>query len=181
MPTDSVFQIKVSLAHIRPPVWRRLLVPADIPLGRLHPVIQTAMGWEDYHMHIFTTPAGDFGQPDAELGYKDERKIPLYAVAPAIGDKIDYTYDFGDDWVHHIQIEKILPRVPDTTYPRCVTGRRSCPPEDCGGPWGYGEFLAAITDPEHDQHQELTEWGGGSFDPDHFNLDEINQLLAKTT
>ncbi|WP_372412125.1 plasmid pRiA4b ORF-3 family protein [Streptomyces luteireticuli] len=163
MPADSVFQVKVSLAHIRPPVWRRLLVPADVPLGRLHQVIQAAMGWEDCHMHAFETPQGDFGRPDTELGYKDERKVPLHVVASAVGDKIGYTYDFGDDWVHHVQIEKILSRVPGTVYPRCLTGRRACPPEGCGGPWGYGEFLAAITD------------------PDHSDLVEINQLLAKTS
>jgi hypothetical protein len=181
MPNDSVFQIKVSLAHIRPPIWRRLLVPADIPQSRLHHVIQTAMGWYDCHMHVFETPQGEFGQPDRELGHRDESRIRLSAVAPAVGDRISYTYDFGDDWVHHIQIEKILPRIPDTAYPRCVTGRRACPPEDCGGPWGYKEFLAAVTDPNHEQHEELTEWLGGPFDPAHFNPDEINKLLTQQT
>jgi Plasmid pRiA4b ORF-3-like protein len=180
MPTDSVMQIKVSLADIRPPIWRRLQVPPDITLGRLHQVIQTAMGWENYHMHLFDTPAGDFGHSDTELGHRDENTVPLYAVAPAVGDAIGYTYDFGDDWVHHIQIEKVLAKDPDTTYPRCVTGRRACPPEDCGGPWGYPEFLAAISDPQHEQHEDLTEWIGGPFNPDHLDIDAINKLLTAT-
>jgi Plasmid pRiA4b ORF-3-like protein len=178
MPADSVLQIKVTLADIRPPIWRRLQVPADFTLDRLHLVIQTAMGWENYHMHVFSTPVGDYGQRDSELGHRDERKVPLYAVAPAVGDKITYTYDFGDDWVHRIETEKILPKEPDTAYPRCVTGRRACPPEDCGGPWGYANFLEAIADPKHEQHEELLEWNDGPFDPDHLDIEDINQLLT---
>ncbi|NGO73788.1 plasmid pRiA4b ORF-3 family protein [Streptomyces boncukensis] len=178
MPADSILQIKVTLADIRPPIWRRLQVPAGLTLARLHLVIQTAMGWEDYHMHLFATPAGDYGRPDSELGHRNEAKVPLHAVAPAAGDKICYTYDFGDGWEHVIEVEKVLPRESDATYPHCLTGRRACPPEDCGGPWGYGELLAALADPKHEQHDELTEWIGGSFDPDHLDIDDINKQLA---
>lgn len=178
MPADSVLQIKVTLADIRPPIWRRLQVPADLTLDRLHLAIQTAMGWENYHMHLFTTPAGDYGLRDSELGHRDERKAPLDTVAPAAGDTISYTYDFGDGWVHHIEVEKVLPTAPGTTYPRCLTGRRACPPEDCGGPWGYADFLAAITDTQHEQHEELLDWIGGTFDPDHLDIDAINKHLT---
>lgn len=178
MPADSVLQIKVTLADIRPPIWRRLQVPADLTLDRLHLVIQNAMGWENYHMHLFQTPAGDYGRRDSELGHRDERKVPLYAVAPATGDKIDYTYDFGDDWVHRIQVEKVLPKEAARTYPRCVTGRRACPPEDCGGPWGYAGVLEAIADPAHEQHEELLEWIGGAFDSNHLDIEAINKALT---
>lgn len=178
MPADSVLQIKVTLADIRPPIWRRLQVPADLTLDLLHLVIQAAMGWENYHMHVFSTPAGDHGQRDSELGHGDERKVPLYAVAPAAGDKIAYTYDFGDDWVHRIETEKILPKEPGTAYPHCVTGRRACPPEDCGGPRGYANFLEAITGPKHEQHEELLEWIDGPFDPHHLDIEDINKLLT---
>ncbi|WP_419995027.1 plasmid pRiA4b ORF-3 family protein [Streptomyces boninensis] len=178
MPADSILQIKVTLADIRPPIWRRLQVPAYLTLDRLHLVIQIAMGWENYHMHVFETPAGDYGRRDSELGHRDERKVPLSAVAPAAGDRISYTYDFGDDWGHRIEVEKVLPKEPGTAYPRCLTGRRACPPEDCGGPWGYANFLEAITDPGHEEHDELLEWVGGAFDPTQFNIEDINKLLT---
>ncbi|GGV25215.1 hypothetical protein GCM10010277_06070 [Streptomyces longisporoflavus] len=142
MSADSVLQIKVTLDGIRAPVWRRLQVPADFTLDRLHRVIQDAMGWENCHMHLFETPVGDYGRRDSGLGHRDERRVPLSAVAPSAGDRISYAYDFGDDWVHHIEVEKALPRDPGVTYPRCVTGRRACPPEDCGGPWGYSNLAA---------------------------------------
>ncbi|MFI1332737.1 plasmid pRiA4b ORF-3 family protein [Streptomyces sp. NPDC020845] len=177
MPAESVLQIKVTLADIRPPIWR-LQVPADLTLDRLHLVIQRAMGRENYHMHLFETLAGDCGRRDSEPGHRDERKVPLCAVAPAVGDKISYTYDFGDDWVHRIEVEKVLPRDPGTAYPRCLTGRRACPPEDCGGPWGYANFTEAIADPGHEEHNELLEWVGGAFDPSHFDIEEINKRLA---
>ncbi|MFD5121327.1 plasmid pRiA4b ORF-3 family protein [Streptomyces sp. NPDC058385] len=178
MPADSVLQIKVTLVDIRPPIWRRLQVPADLTLDRLHLVIQTAMGWENCHMHLFQTPTGDCGRRDSELGHRDERKVPLHAVAPAVGDRIGYTYDFGDDWVHHIEVEKTLPRAPGTAYPHCLTGRRACPPEDCGGPWGYANFLEAITDLGHEEDDELLEWVGGTFDPSHFDLEDTNKRLT---
>ncbi|WP_190190320.1 plasmid pRiA4b ORF-3 family protein [Streptomyces minutiscleroticus] len=102
MPADSVLQIKVTLAGIHPPIRRRLQVPADLELARPHLAVQTAMGWENYHVHLFTTPAGDYGLCDSEPGHRDERKAPLHAVAHTAGDTIGYTHDFGDDWVHHL-------------------------------------------------------------------------------
>ncbi|MGW2557455.1 plasmid pRiA4b ORF-3 family protein [Streptomyces sp. NPDC001635] len=178
-PSGFVLQLRVSLAHIHPMIWRRLLVPANIPLSRLHQVIQATMGWQNCHLHVFNTPAGDFGPPDDGLGHRNEQKIHLHAVASKPGDRIDYIYDLADEWVHHIKIEKILPHVPGVIYPRCAAGKRACPPEDCGGPWGYAEILAAINNPKHEQHQEVIEWLNGPYDPDHLNLDEINQLLSK--
>ncbi|UQA91996.1 plasmid pRiA4b ORF-3 family protein [Streptomyces halobius] len=97
---------------------------------------------------------------------------------PAIGDKISYTDDVGDDWVHRIEAEKALPREPGTTYPRCLTGRRACPPEDCGGPWGYANFTEAIADPGHEEHDELLEWAGGAFDSSQLDVEDINKALA---
>ncbi|MCX2970493.1 MULTISPECIES: plasmid pRiA4b ORF-3 family protein [Streptomyces] len=178
MPSGAVLQIKVTLADIRPPIWRRLQVPADITLDRLHRVIQTAMSWEGNHLHVFETPMGAFGRPDTELGHRDEREVSLRSVAPAVGDRIGYTYDFGDNWLHHIQTEKALNGVPGTAYPRCVTGRRACPPEDCGGPWGYGELLVAVADPEHEEHRLITEWLDGPFDPEYLDVDRANKLLT---
>jgi hypothetical protein len=80
-----------------------------------------------------------------------------------------YVYDFGDDWVHKVVVEKVLPADPRISYPVCVAGKRACPPEDCGGVWGYREFLAAISDPDHPEHEEMLEWVGGAFDPEEFD------------
>jgi hypothetical protein len=93
------------------------------------------------------------------------------------GDRLVYVYDFGDGWTHDITVEKVLAAQPGIGYPRCVSGRRACPPEDVGGPWGYGEFLTAINDPGHAEHEQFLEWVGGGFDPDEFDLDEVNEAL----
>jgi hypothetical protein len=88
-----------------------------------------------------------------------------------------YTYDFGDNWEHTIQIEKVVDAEPGIRYPRCIDGKRACPPEDCGGAWGYGDFLKAIQDPKHSEHEEMTEWIGGEFDPEEFDLAAVNNGL----
>jgi hypothetical protein len=92
----------------KPPIWRRLEVPADIKLAKLHDVLQKAFGWADSHLHVFQTDSGSFGQPDADLGIRSDRNVKLEQVA-AQGDKITYIYDFGDDWEHVIKVERALP------------------------------------------------------------------------
>lgn len=179
-----IYQVKVGLRGAKPPIWRRLLVPADVSLARLHGVIQAAFGWEDSHLHVFETPYGEFGRADRELGHRAEAPVTLEQVAPQAGDKIRYTYDFGDDWVHEIVVEKVLDRDPALTYPRCTGGRRAAPPDDCGGIWGYEELVEILADPQHPEHEERMEWLGlddaSQFDPAAFDLDEVNRAaLAK--
>jgi Plasmid pRiA4b ORF-3-like protein len=128
-----IFQIKVGLRGAKPPIWRRLEVPADISLAGLHTVVQIAFGWDDSHRHVFQTPFGDYGIPDAQLGHCSEASVSLHQIAPKAGSKICYIYDFGDDWQHDIVVEKILDRDPTATYPRCTGGRRAAPPDDGGG------------------------------------------------
>lgn len=180
---DQVYQFKIVLKGTKPPVWRRIQVPETYTFWDLHVAIQDAMGWEDYHLHEFelvnplTGIKTAIGLPDEELGYDRE-------ILPGWKQKIadwfsfenrlaDYRYDFGDNWEHIVELEKILPRENNVNYPRCVDGKRACPPEDCGGAWGYEDFLEAIKNPKHERHEELLKWIGGEFDPEHFDPEEV--------
>ncbi|HEY5858415.1 MAG TPA: plasmid pRiA4b ORF-3 family protein [Aldersonia sp.] len=177
-----VYQIKVNLVGAKPPIWRRLEVPAGITLAKLHDVIQIAFGWEGYHMHAFETRYGTFGVPDPELGHKSEKPVALEQVADGEKAKIRYTYDFGDGWDHDIVVEKVLDREPKTRYPRCTAGRRATPPEDCGGIGGYEELVEILADPAHPEHEDKLEWlgleSGAEFDPARFDAGEVNEVLA---
>ena len=178
-----IYQVKVGLRGAKPPIWRRLLVSADVSLARLHEVIQTAFGWEDSHMHVFETPYGEFGRADRELGHRAEAPVTLEQVASQAKDKIRYTYDFGDDWVHEIVVEKVLDRDPVLAYPCCTGGRRAAPPDDCGGIWGYEELVEILADPQHPEHKERLDWLGlddaSQLDPAAFDQDVVNRALAK--
>jgi len=177
-----VYQVKVGLRGARPPIWRRLLIPADVSLARLHDIVQAAFGWEGGHLHVFDTAYGEFGQADRELGHRAEAPVTLEQVAPQVKDRIRYIYDFGDDWDHEILVEGIYDRDPHTDYPWCTGGRRMAPPDDCGGIWGYQELIEILGDPEHPEHDERLEWLGlddaGQFDPTAFDADEVNRALA---
>jgi Plasmid pRiA4b ORF-3-like protein len=178
-----IYQIKVGLRGAKPPIWRRLLVPADVSLARLHDIILAAFGWHGGHMHVFETPYGQFGRADRELGHRAEGPVTVEQVAPRVKDKIRYTYDFGDNWDHEIVVEKVLDRDPALTYPRCTHGRRAAPPDDCGGIWGYEELVEVLADPRHPEHEERLEWLGvddaSQFDPSRFDAEAVNQVLAK--
>jgi hypothetical protein len=178
-------QLKLSLRGVsKPPVWRRLLVPAEMRLDRLHDVIQTAMGWTDTHLHVFSTSAGDYGIPDPELGFRNERSARLAQFLKQPGDRIQYAYDFGDGWEHDIVLEARLGPDQGQRSPICLVGKGACPPEDCGGPWGYTDLKEALADPRHDDHQDMLDWlGFGSaedFDPAACDVVEINDVLDVT-
>lgn len=177
----SIHQIKVTLAGLKPPVWRRLLVPSEITLDRLHDVIQIAMGWEDDHLHQFKLGAAVYSD-SRMLGagrVQKERAVRLSLVAPGLRSKLKYEYDFGDGWEHDILVEAIHPPEPDKHYPVCVAGERACPPEDCGGVWGYVAKLEALQDPGDPDHEDVVDWMGEGFDPEEFDLDEVNKRLAR--
>ena len=180
---ERVFRIKITLKGVsKPPVWRRVLVPAGIRLDRFHETIQAVMGWLDYHMHVFSAEASDYGSADPELGHTDDRRIILARVLEEPGDRLIYTYDFGDDWDHEVVLEQELPAEPGAVYPRCVAGKGACPPEDCGGAWGYTDLRALLADPAADGHNEMLKWLGldnaGEFDPAAFDVDAVNESLA---
>ena len=183
--SGQAMQLKLSLRGVvKPPVWRRLLVPADIRLDRLHEVIQTAIGWTDTHLHVFSTPSGDYGIPDPELGYRNERNARLAQFLQQPGDRIHYSYDFGDGWEHDIVLEKRLDPDSGVQTPACLAGKGACPPEDCGGPWGYADLKEAIADPRHEDHESMLDWLGldnaVEFDPAACDLAEINEVLDRT-
>ena len=177
----DIYQVKVTLKDIRPPIWRRILVTSDTALNKLHRILQVVMGWDDYHLHQFIINGTYYGihDPDLMFDLKDEEKMKLDMVVLQEQKEFIYEYDFGDSWYHNILIEKIL--LPDTKkhYPVCIKGKRACPPEDCGGVGGYYYFLEAIQDPEHPEHEEMLEWEGGSFDPEAFDIDGVNRVLKK--
>jgi hypothetical protein len=177
-----VYQLKVALGGAKPPIWRRLEVPADISLSRLHTVIQVAFGWHDSHLHVFETPSGSFGTTDADLGHRDEAPVTLEQVAPAVNSRLRYTYDFGDEWVHDILVEKALDRDQAATYPRCTGGRRAAPPEDCGGIWGYAELVEVLNDSTDPEHLDRLEWLGidsaSDFAPDCFDAEAVTRELS---
>jgi len=176
-----IYRIKVGLRDAKPPIWRRLEVPADIKLARLHRVIQVAFGWTDSHLHVFQTPYGRYGVADRELGHRAEGRVTLEQVAPAAKERFRYLYDFGDNWLHDVEVEAVLDRDPVATYPRCTGGRRAAPSEDSGGVWGNEELMAILADPSHPEHDERLEWLGlesaDAFDPAHFDPAEITKAL----
>ncbi len=177
-----VLQVKISLlGSSRPPVWRRLLVSADIRLDRLHGVIQAAMGWENCHMHVFSDGSHEWC-PDPDLGREDERRATLGQLLKRAGKRIRYTYDFGDDWEHEIVLEKVLSAETGVCYPVCLAGKGACPPEDCGGVWGYEDLREVLADPAHERHAEMLEWlclqAAAEFDPACFDVDEVNRALG---
>lgn len=178
----QVYQFKITLEGIRPPIWRRIQVPETYTFWDLHVAIQDAMGWLDYHLHEFEilNPANGL---KVTIGLQDDDfpKRNLMDWAQKIANyfspenpSADYIYDFGDYWQHKIQLEKILPREKNVSYPVCIKGKRACPPEDCGGIGGYEQLLDIIKDPEHEEHDETIEWLGEGFDSEDFDPKDVN-------
>lgn len=176
---ELIWQLKITLADSKPPIWRRIQVPGSISLYKLHVIIQIAMPWSNSHLYEFRVGDVDYGDPspEDERTVKSARRLRLSQAAPTPKAKIGYVYDFGDNWEHAIVVEKILAPEPGVHYPVCLKGVRAAPPDDCGGIWGYADFVAAIQDPEHAEHDELLEWIGGEWDPVEFDLDGTNAEL----
>jgi hypothetical protein len=176
MTAPARLQLKIVLDHLKPTIWRRVVVNEDITFLQLHAVIQRAMGWEDCHMHEFqlASPPTAIGTPSADDFFGSDRPMlpeQKTRLADVLTDKkkFRYWYDFGDDWWHTVTIEKRLP--PDVAAPaaQLLAGEFACPPKDCGGPYIYPNLLEAIADPRHPAHAELLDWLG-EFDPEEFNL-----------
>jgi len=173
-----VYQLKVTLRDIRPPIWRRIQVTSDITLFDLHGILQVVMGWYGGHLHEFDVFGDTYGDPqDAEGEVLDERKVTLCKLITGEKEKFHYMYDFGDSWEHEILVEKILPAEKGIQYPVCLTGKRACPPEDCGGTSGYEELLEILNDPSHPKHEDMFNWLPGDFDSEKFDLESVNRRL----
>lgn len=180
--SPSIARLKVTLDDVEPTVMRRLEVPLDLRLDRLHLVLQAALGWTDSHLWEFRARDLGWGIPDPAWdrgsGLLDAHKATLLKVTEDTGAKtLTYLYDFGDGWEHTIKVERIGPGDPTATYPRLLDAVGRCPPEDVGGPPGYEEFLAAVANPEHERHAEMIEWHGESFDPHAVDPTEINRAI----
>ena len=180
-----IYEFKVTLRYVRPPVWRRIQLPGSISLEELHDALQIVMGWTNSHMHQFIKGKQYYGVPVPLSGddMVSETSVSLAKVLPRKGAKLIYEYDFGDSWEHDIVVENILrdedapPAKKKTAL--CLAGKRASPPEDCGGPPGYENLLATLANPQDPEHHDMLEWIGGSFDPATFDLDKINRGLKR--
>lgn len=183
---NKTYQVKITLQGSKPSIWRRVLIPSDLSLPDFHKVIQTTMGWTNSHLHQFVKNR-TYYSPEMEdevlWGEKedDELDYSKYKVSDLLRktkDKVMYEYDFGDDWEHVIVLEKIIDESMDIKDVTCLAGENSCPPEDCGGLWGYYNMLEILKDPDHEEYEEYTDWLGDEFDPTYFDIEEVNDMLG---
>jgi len=183
---EVVYQLKVTLKESKPLIWRRLQVAGNVTLHRLHLILQDVMGWTNSHLYRFDIGGIEYSIPDPvedafnELHFVDSRRTKLSKVVPREKSRFTYEYDFGDSWEHEILTEKILRANLGAQYPVCLAGRRACPPEDCGGIWGYDELLETIRDPAHEEYESMMEWLGGSFDPEEVDINQVNRVLRRS-
>ena len=181
LKSQNAYQLKITLDHTKPAIWRRFIVDSDMKLPDVHKLIQTVMGWYNSHLHQFRINDKFYCSPDVDAlsEYTDYRKIRLNSVITYEKQKFHYDYDFGDGWEHSIVLEKIIPKGKNKNYPVCIGGKRNCPPEDCGGSGGYADLLEIIKDPGNEEYEEMMDWLGGGFDPEEFNIDDINESLQE--
>lgn len=181
MTSDRIARLHIQLNDIEPVIWRRVEVPLTTTLKALHAVIQAIMLFEDYHLFQFEIGDHRYGYPDPEWGddMRDARNIRLGAILARGETRFTYTYDFGDDWRHTIVIEEVVAADPMVDYPRFVEGVRRAPPEDIGGLPGFEEFLGAMADPKHPEHDSVMTWYGRPFDPTDIDVPTITQRLEK--
>lgn len=185
---SELYQLKITLKWSKPPIWRRVVVRADMPLDHLHGLIQIAMGWTDSHLHQFIAGSGFartfYGRPDpefADMGSEtlNEKRYTVADLALAAKKKFIYEYDFGDGWQHEVVVEKVLPPDPAFKHPVCLAGANACPPEDCGGIGGYYNLLEIMADPKHPEHADMKDWIGGELNAAQFDLNEVNAVLKR--
>lgn len=177
----AIARLKITL-EVEPKVMRRVDVPVKIRLDRLHLVLQAAIGWTNSHLYEFRAGGAGWGVPDPDFGDGPlpAAKTTLFDVVEDTGARtIRYLYDFGDGWDHVIRIERIGDADPQARYPCLVAAEGRCPPEDVGGPWGYADFLTAIADPAHEDHNHMLNWCGGAFDPDAPDIEQIAAELDR--
>lgn len=175
-------QLRIELRGVEPLVWRRVLVPENVTLAKLHVVLQWTMGWHNSHLHEYEIARRRYGTPDDEWPstepVTDERRVRLKPLMEDGLRRFTYLYDFGDHWEHIVKVEDLVPPKPGRPLIVCLAGENACPPEDVGGYPGYFEFLAALKDPTHEDHSSMLRWIGGSFDPVAFDLAEVNERLT---
>jgi hypothetical protein len=187
-PRPQAIALRIELLDVAPLIWRRVLVSNQWTLASLHHYLQWVMGWTDTHAHEFHVGAGvvapdwwihEVGLDRDTSDYRDERRVSVAAVSRelGVGGAMEYHYDMGDGWRHRIVIESPPSAWADGVLPQpvCVAGENACPPDDVGGPHGYAQFLEIIADRKHEQHEDMTRWIGGVFDPKGFDLNRLNR------
>jgi hypothetical protein len=176
-----IVQLRITLKDVRPPVWRCVELPSTATLAQLHRVVQVAMGWSGSHLHCFRQGDVVYGVPDRdEPGTViHERRVCVADLLAEPGDRLLYEYDFGDGWTHEIRFEGIAAPQRDARYPRCLKGKRACPPEDVGGPWGYAAMLARGPKKKVPAPPRALRLHESDFDPNAFDLDTVNSALRR--
>jgi len=181
----KVYQIQISLTNSKPEIWRKILVQPNLSLANFHMTIQIVMGWDNSHLHqfiknkTFYTRKMEDDMTWGDLNNVDYKGLKISDLLKNENDKIDYEYDFGDSWHHDIVLEKILDTSEKTKYPTCIDGKLACPPEDCGGIWGYSDLLKVLNNPGHKDYADLLDWLDGEFDPNYFNIEKTNLNLKR--
>ncbi|MGD0855983.1 MAG: plasmid pRiA4b ORF-3 family protein [Dehalococcoidia bacterium] len=175
-----LYELRVELQEIEPPIWRVLQVPSRTSLLKFHRILQRVMGWTNSHLHLFEVDGKLYGEPSAEWDIEilDSRKITLEKIFCGGKTSFLYEYDLGDSWRHEITLLGSVEGEPEGN-PRCTAGARACPPEDCGGPMGYQHLLLALSHPNHQEHDAMLEWVGGKFDPDAFDVATVDRALKR--
>ncbi|MBI4980196.1 plasmid pRiA4b ORF-3 family protein [Candidatus Woesearchaeota archaeon] len=177
----NIMQLKITLRDSQPPIWRRIKIKDNISFHKLHEIFQVVMGWTNSHLYDFQVDGQRLSVPkyfDWDDKLMDSRKIRISTLKPS--QKFDYTYDFGDCWEHQIIVEKIEPNEMGLPHPVCIKGKLSCPPDDCGGIGGYYRLLHVRRNKNHPEYKELIkEWLGEDFDPNYFEIEEINKELME--
>lgn len=183
--SEAVYRFRITLKETQPEIWRRIETK-DVTLEKLHELIQTSMGWTNSRLHCFRIGDRRYTDPRLmEVTFDDTGEISYAGVRVSdliseFGDrmKLDYEYDYGDGWEHVIELEGVSEALPRVRYPRCIDGARACPPEDVGGVWGFVDFVEAITNPDHDQHDKFLEWNG-PFDPADFDPAKATRQMKR--
>ena len=186
---SRMYLLEVELLGVSPKISRRFVVPCDIPLDRLHDVIQIVMGWKNYHCYEFTIRKQQYTEQPEEIHHgKDAREFRLVDLIKQNKSTFDYLYDFGDNWNHQITIVKsrYIDPAPhpfqDQVY--CLEGHGMCPPEDVGGTWGFENFKQIMFDPSDEEHEDMVSWythhpgGYREFDPNFFSEAMVNLDLG---
>ena len=174
-----LYELKVEIQRIDPPIWRLIQVPPRTSLKRLHKILQIAMGWTNSHLHMFKVDGHEYGEPNPEYDFEvlDESKLTLEKIFAGGTKSFQYEYDMGDSWMHEITLQREIES--EDTKPGCTAGARACPPEDCGSVPGYYNLLVVLSDPDHEEHESMLEWVGGKYDPNAFDATAVDRALKR--
>lgn len=182
---SEIIQLTVSLHQSAPLIWRSIVLDKATSFFELHHIIQIAMGWKNYHLFEFNLDGYRIGMiEENEEGYDsnqllDATKTLLADVLSLEKDNFQYTYDFGDGWLHDIEVQQLSEKQEDGIYPKCTNGQMNCPPEDCGGMPGFYDLLKILANKKHPEYRESKIWVGKKYDPELFEPVKVNKQLKQ--